>query len=73
MSILHRPITHQLEKRADVIEVVDRLLECVERRPLLQCLGQLAATVLELQQLVVDVLDVDLGPRDVVVVVDAGI
>jgi hypothetical protein len=29
------------------------------------------APVLELEKLVVDVLDVDLGPRDVVVVVDA--
>ena len=73
MTVLHCFVAHQLKKWTNVIEVVDGLLEGMEGGPLLQCLGQLAATVLELQQLVVDVLDVDLGPRDVVVVVDAGI
>ena len=71
MPVLHRPITHQLEKRADVIEVVDRLLECVERRPLLQSLGQLSASVLELHEFIVDVLDVDILPRNAMVTVDA--
>ena len=71
MPILHGLVAHQLEQRADVVEVVDGLLQRVEGRPLLQGLGQLSATILELQELVVDVFDVDLGPRDVVVVVDA--
>ena len=47
MPVLHRPITHQLEERADVIEVVDRLLERVERWPLLQRLGKLSASILK--------------------------
>ena len=71
MSILHRPITHQLEERADVIEVVDRLLQCVERGPLLQCLGKLSASILELHEFIVDILDVDILPRNAVVAVDA--
>ena len=71
MPILHGLVAHQLEQRADVVEVVDGLLQRVEGRPLFQCLGQLSATILEFQELVVDVFDVDLGPRDVVVVVDA--
>ena len=73
VAVLHGLVAHQLQQGTDVVEVVDGLLEGVEGRPLLEGLGQLPAPVLELQQLVVDVLDVDLGPRDVVVVVDAGI
>ena len=45
----------------------------MESGPLLESLGEFPAPVLELKELVVDVLNVDLGPRDVVVVVDAGI
>ena len=71
VPILHGLVAHQLQQRADVVEVVDGLLEGVEGGPLLEGLGKLPASVLELQKLVVDVLDVDLGPRDVVVVVDA--
>jgi len=71
MAILHGLVAHQLEQGADVVEVVDGLLQRVEGRPLLQSLGQLSATILELEEFVVDVLDVDLGPGDVVVVVDA--
>ena len=71
MPVFHRPITHQLEERADVIEVVDRLLERVERRPLLQRLGKLSASILELHQLIVDLLDIDVLPRNAVVAIDA--
>ena len=71
MPVLHRPITHQLEERADVIEVVDRLLERVERWPLLQHLGQLSTPILELHELIVDLLDIDVLPRNAVVAVDA--
>jgi hypothetical protein len=71
MAILHGLVAHQLEQGTDVVEVVDGLLQRVEGRPLLQGLGQLSATILELEEFVVDVLDVDLGPGDVVVVVDA--
>ena len=71
MPVLHRPITHQLEERADVIEVVDRLLERVERRPLLQRLGKLSASILELHEFIVDLLDIDVLPRNAVVAIDA--
>ena len=71
MPVLHGLVAHQLEQGADVVEVVDGLLQRVEGRPLLQGLRQLSAPILELEELVVDVLDIDLGPGDVVVVVDA--
>ena len=71
MPVFHRPIAHELEERADVIEVVDRLLERVERRPLLQRLGKLSASILELHQLIVDLLDIDVLPRNTVVAIDA--
>ena len=71
MPVFHRPITHQLEERADVIEVVDRLLERVERRPLLQRLGKLSASILELHEFIVDLLDIDVLPRNAVVAIDA--
>ena len=71
MPILHRAITHELEERADVVKVVDRLLEGVESRPLFQRLGKLPAPVLEFHELVVYLLDVDILPRDAVVAVDA--
>jgi len=58
MPVLHGLVAHELQQRADVVELVDGLLQGVESRPLLQALGQFAASVLELHQLVVDLLDV---------------
>ena len=71
MPILHGLVAHQFKQRADVVKVINRLLKGVERRPLLQGLGKLTTPVLELKELVVDVLNVNLGPRYVVVVVHA--
>ena len=71
MPVFHRPIAHELEERADVIEVVDRLLERVERRPFLQRLGKLSASILELHEFIVDLLDIDVLPRNAVVAIDA--
>lgn len=39
---LHCLVGHELKQRTHVVEVVDRLLECVEGRPLLQPLRKLA-------------------------------
>ena len=64
MPVLHGLVAHELEEWADVVEVVNGLLERVEGRPLLQGLGQLPAAVLELHQLVVDLLNVHLRKRE---------
>ena len=70
VTVLHGLVAHQLQQGADVVEIVDGLFEGMESGPLLESLGEFPAPVLELKELVVDVLNVDLGPRDIVVVVD---
>ena len=71
VAVFHGLVAHQLQKGADVVKVINGLLEAVEGRPLLEALGQLAAPVPKLHQLVVDLFYVDLGPEDVVVAIDA--
>ena len=86
MARLHRFVAHELEERADFIEVIDGLLQSKEGRPLLQGLWKFSAPVkrevfadtqntilpvAEIHQLVVDVLNVNFLPEDGEVSVDA--
>ena len=45
MARLHCFVAHELEERADFIEVIDGLLQSEEGRPLLQGLGKFSAPV----------------------------
>ena len=86
MARLHCFVAHELEERADFVEVINGLLQSKEGRPLLQGLWKFSAPekrevfadtqntnlpVAEIHQLVVDVLNVNFLPKDGEVSVDA--
>ena len=68
-STTTRSIVFLFNLRLDSI-LTDSLLQFFEGVVLFQTLGQFTATILEVQQIVVDLFDVDLDPGDVVVAID---
>ena len=43
VPVLHGAVGHQFQQRTGLVEVIDLLLQVIERLPLFQALGELAA------------------------------